>query len=88
MNVTIDGPKEVHDLCRIDHEGKGSYDRAMAAWVDWFGGMGMDQLDTKVTIAPENLHQMETIFDFFLSRGCKQIHANPVFEHKWTVEEA
>ena len=88
MNITIDGPKEVHDLCRVDHNGNGSYDRAMAAWNDWFGGMGRSQLDTKVTIAPENLHQMETIFDFFLSRGCKHIHANPVFEHKWTVEEA
>ena len=88
LNVTIDGPKEVHDLCRIDHNGNGSFDRAMAAWNDWFGGMGANQLDTKVTIAPENLHLMETIFDFFLSRGCKHIHANPVFEHKWTIEEA
>lgn len=31
---------------------------------------------------------MEEIFDFFLSRGCKQIHANPIFEHYWTIEEA
>jgi hypothetical protein len=31
---------------------------------------------------------METIFDFFLDRGCLEVNANPIFEHKWTVEEA
>ena len=88
LNITIDGPKEIHDLCRIDHNNQGSFDRAMAAWEHWFHEYKVNYIDTKVTIAPENLLYLEGIFDFFLSRGTKQINANPVFEHKWTVEEA
>lgn len=88
MNVTIDGPKDVHDLCRLDYGGEGSFDRAMAAWEDWFTVKKHNAPDTKVTIAPENLPKMGEIFEFFLSRGCKTIHANPIFEHPWTEEEA
>lgn len=88
LNITIDGPKEVHDLCRIDYDGEGSFDRSIAAWDDWLKRTGQSQVSTKVTIAPENLPYMEDIFDFFISRGCTRIHANPIFEHKWTTEEA
>lgn len=88
MNVTIDGPKEIHDLCRVDYDGNGSFDRAIAAWEDWFHNVKANDIDTKVTIAPENLHLVESVFDFFLERGCRSIHANPVFEHHWTVKEA
>lgn len=88
LNITIDGPKEVHDLCRVDYDGKGSFDRAIAAWDDWLAKIGSKQVTTKVTIAPENLPYMESIFEFFFSRGCKRINANPIFEHPWTIEEA
>ena len=88
LNITIDGPKDVHDLCRVDYDGNGSFDRAIAAWDDWLQKTDVRQINTKVTIAPENLPYMEEIFDFFLNRGCKQIHANPIFEHYWTIEEA
>ena len=88
LNITIDGPKEVHDLCRLDYNGNGSFDRAIAAWDHWLKNRGIKQVNTKVTISPENLDQMETIFDFFLDRGCLEVNANPIFEHKWTVEEA
>ena len=29
LQISIDGPKEVHDKCRVDYNGKGSYDRIM-----------------------------------------------------------
>ena len=88
LSITIDGPKEVHDLCRLDYDGNGSFDRAIAAWDDWLNKTNETQASTKVTIAPENLPYMEKIFDFFIKRGCKYIHANPIFEHNWTIEEA
>lgn len=87
MNITIDGPKNIHDTCRIDPDGKGSYDKVIKAWEDWFQKTG-EGIETKVTIAPENLLMLEDTFDFFISKGCTTIHANPIFEHKWTVEEA
>ena len=88
LNITIDGPKEVHDLCRVDYDNNGSFDRAIAAWDDWFKHSDISRIGTKVTIAPENLPYMNTIFDFFIKRGCRSIHANPIFEHEWTIEEA
>ena len=88
LNITIDGPKEVHDLCRLDYDGNGSFDRAIAAWDDWLEKTNTIEMQTKVTIAPENLPYMDKIFDFFIKRGCQRIHANPVFEHSWTIEEA
>ena len=88
LNVTLDGPKDVHDLCRIDHNNEGSFDRAYAAWNDWYFIKKYNEPDTKVTISPENLPKMGEIFDFFFSKGCTQIHANPIFEHCWTIEEA
>lgn len=88
LNITIDGPKEVHDLCRLDYDNNGSFDRAIAAWDDWFNRVNANSISTKITIAPENLPHLENIFDFFFKRGCKDIHANPIFEHNWTPEEA
>lgn len=88
LNITIDGPKNLHDACRVDWEGNGSYDRSMAAWEAWAKWTGYAETRTKVTIAPENLHLLEETFDFFIARGCTEIHANPIFEHAWTIEEA
>jgi sulfatase maturation enzyme AslB (radical SAM superfamily) len=88
LNITVDGPKEVHDVCRVDFDGNGSFDRAIAAWDDWLIRTKGNSIATKITIAPENLPYLENIFDFFIGRGCKQINANPIFEHEWTPEEA
>ena len=70
-----------------DYNGNGSFDRAIAAWDDWLKKTNYLQASTKVTIAPENLPYMDQIFDFFIARGCTEIHANPIFEHDWTIEE-
>lgn len=86
MTITLDGPKEIHDICRVDYDNKGSFDRSYAAWEDW--NNKREIIDTKVTISPENLSKINTIFDFFISRGCKTLFANPIFEHEWTIEES
>ena len=31
VGVSLDGPRELHDRCRVDREGKGTFDRVMAA---------------------------------------------------------
>lgn len=88
LGITLDGPKSIHDACRLDWDGNGSFDRSYAAWLDWKEQLGSTPPETKVTISPENLHLLEDTFDFFLDYGCTEIHANPVYEHKWTTEEA
>ena len=88
LNITIDGPKDVHDICRVDYNSNGSFDRAIAAWDDWLKRTNGQDSHTKITIAPENLPHMKKIFDFFIKRGCRNINANPIFEHEWTIKEA
>ena len=86
LNITIDGPKHLHDLCRKDFNNEGSFDRAIAAFNDW--KKYNKHPSTKVTIAPENLPYLSDIVNFFIEAGSNQINANPIFEHNWTIEEA
>ena len=85
LTITLDGPKEVHDTCRVDYNGKGSVDQVITAWKDW--NKINPNINTKITISPENLSQISNIFDFFIQQGCTAIFSNPIFEHNWTVEE-
>lgn len=88
LTITIDGPKEIHDACRIDLEGNGSFDRAIAAWEHWYKVIKTNYIATKVTIAPDNLIYLEQVVNFFLDRGCKQLYINPIYEHPWAPKEA
>ena len=36
LSISIDGNKELHDSCRIDFNGIGSYDKAIAAVKDYY----------------------------------------------------
>lgn len=87
FSITLDGPKEIHDACRVYHDGSGNFDDAYAA-MKHFNSHYYEELGTKVTIAPENLHNLNKIVDFFISEGMTLIHANCVNEVKWTYEHA
>lgn len=86
LNITIDGPKELHDSCRKDYNGLGSFDKAFAAYNAWKELSGPPS--TKVTIAPENLKYVDQIVNFFIKNGSEDINANPIYEHQWTIDEA
>lgn len=85
--ITIDGPKEMHDACRVHFDGRGSWAEANAAQKHYHNTYG-GYLGTKVTIAPENLIYLNKTFRYFADNGYEEFHANPVFEHEWTPEEA
>lgn len=87
FSITIDGPKEIHDICRVYHDGRGTFDDAYAA-MKHFNKNYYEILGTKVTIAPENLHNLNKIVKFFVDEGMYTINANPVFEAEWTLEQA
>lgn len=84
--ITLDGPKEIHDRCRKYHNNEGNFNDAYAAFKDCQLKFGYNE--TKVTISPENLLDINTILDFFIYEGVKQINANPIFEHRWTFKES
>lgn len=87
FSITIDGPKEIHDSCRIHKDGRGNFDEAYAA-MKHYNANYKSELGTKVTIAPENLKEINRIVNFFIGEGIKIIHANCVFEEKWNLEQA
>lgn len=87
FGITLDGPKEIHDACRIYHDGRGNFDDAYAA-MKHFNSHYYEELGTKVTIAPENLHNLNKIVKFFVDEGMEEINANTVFEAEWTEEQA
>ena len=87
FSITIDGPKEIHDACRVYPNGAGTFDDAYAA-VKHFNQNFYEISGTKVTIAPENLHDLNKIIKFFVDEGMYIINANPVFETEWTEDQA
>lgn len=89
LTVSIDGPKEIHDACRKDYNGEGSFDRAVAAMKHYKRYFNPEIFrDTKATIAPENLKNLNTVIDFFIENDVDMIFINPVYETKWTIEQA
>lgn len=87
FGITLDGSKEIHDACRVYHNGKGNFDDAYAA-MKHFKDTYHDLPTTKVTIAKENLHDINRIIDFFISEGLTTINGNCVFEADWNYDDA
>lgn len=85
MDITLDGPKEIHDTCRIYHDGRGNFDDAYAAFQD-LKKMG-HMPGTKVTIARENLKNLMDIIKFYVNEGSDIINANCVYEVNWNYED-
>lgn len=88
VSITVDGNKKLHDSCRIDHNGDGSYDRAMAAVKDWQKRIGDIDLGTKITIAPGNLDMLSEALIEFSTGTTPLINCNCVYEEGWTSEHA
>lgn len=89
LTVTIDGPKEIHDLCRVDKNHNGSFDIVSAAMRDYNSKLSEeDDKYTKITIAKENLSQLDTIIDFLFEENFTNVQANCVYEGDWDLEDA
>ena len=85
--VSIDGPKEMHDACRVFHDGRGSFDLAYAAQEDYNKNFHTPS-GTKATIARANLPYLSTLIKYYVGQGYQQIHANYVYEEHWNYEDA
>lgn len=87
LSVSVDGDKALHDACRIDIDGRGTYDRAIAAvkhYREHWGGY----VGSKVTLAPGNVGHTAQAIRHFANFGYKHINANCVYEEGWTIDHA
>lgn len=87
FTVSIDGNKELHDSARLHHDGRGSYDEAIAAANHYESNHNIT-LGSKMTIAPNNLMFLFPALKHYMQKGANIIHANCVYEEGWTYEHA
>lgn len=87
LGISIDGNKELHDSCRIDLNGHGSYDRAIAAVRHYkihYGKMPT----IKMTFAPANISYLYEAYLSVIQEGYIGLMGNCVYEEGWTEKDA
>ena len=88
IGVTVDGNKTLHDSCRVFPDGSGSYDKAIAAVMDWRERGHDAHPGTKLTIAPGNLKYLADANKHMIDLGFTRINENCVYENVWKPEHA
>lgn len=88
LNITVDGNKELHDSCRFDLNGNGTYDRVVSAVDDYTKKYGKGALPTKMTISPDNVRKLSQAVIAMIEYGYPIVHFNPVYEDVWSIEDA
>lgn len=88
MAISIDGPQEIHDACRIFKNGQGSFAKANAAEKHWMQLNPDAAQSSKVTIAPENLNNINKILQYFINENKAIVYANVINEANWNIEQA
>ncbi|MCQ4763498.1 radical SAM protein [Cloacibacillus evryensis] len=88
VGFSIDGTKEIHDACRVDTEGKGSYDRAVAGWEWAKKHLCPKRMGVKGTYTHETIRQYAAGLINLIELGFTDIACNVVFEEQWTLEDA
>ena len=87
FTISIDGNKNLHDACRVDLNGQGTYDRAIAAVHNYNKHFGNNP-STKMTIAPENVQYLFEAVLNLIKEGYQYISLNCVYEDVWKIDHA
>lgn len=83
LGFSIDGNKELHDMCRKDTYGNGTYDRAISAIMDHHRKYNT-VLTTKMTLSPENISFSSAAIIDLIEKGFIEIFVNCIYEEGWT----
>lgn len=87
FNISIDGNKKLHDTCRVQPNGEGSYDIAISALNHYINNYNSER-NSKMTLAPSNIKYLyESVVDF-INKGMRSINLNCVFEEGWDENTA
>lgn len=87
LGISIDGPKHIHDACRIYPDGTGSFDTAYKAFLHCKNEFNYLPT-TKITLSPDNMNNLLDCVKFFVDLGVKVVNMNCVYEAKWTYDDA
>ena len=87
FNISIDGNKELHDACRVQPNGEGSYDIDMCA-LNHYNKHFTPERNSKMTLAPSNISYLFDSVVNFINNGMTVININCIFEEGWNQETA
>lgn len=87
FNISIDGNKELHDACRIQPNGEGSYDVDIIA-LNHYNKHYTPERNSKMTLAPENMKYLFDSVVNFINNGMMTINLNCIFEEGWNQKTA
>lgn len=85
MTISVDGNKDLHDACRVFHDGSGSYDIVEKAVKK---NVSLGNVTTKMTISPFNIEHMVPAIQNLWDLGITGGHMNFVYEKGWTIHHA
>jgi uncharacterized protein len=68
VGVSLDGPQELHDRMRVDHRGRGTFDR-IAASFDRHPEFMRENVGYITVVTPENVSELERTWRFFRELG-------------------
>ena len=83
VGVSLDGPREVHDLFRKDRQGRGSFDRVMRG-IGLLNRYGVEW-NAMAVVNRINAQQPLGFYHFFKDIGCHYIQFTPVVERESPV---
>ena len=72
IQITIDGPKEIHDKRRIRKDGKGTFDRIMQNISMGFHQNLLKKVHLGITFDRQNVHLIPALFDFLVMHNLQQ----------------
>ena len=86
LGISVDGPKEIHDLCRKKIDGSGTFDEIMQIWPWYKKTFPSSSTSTKATISHDNLHLISKCAKFFFEDlQMERVFMNSVFENCWHI---
>ena len=85
--ISIDGNKEIHDKCRIDLQGNGTYDRIINNVKLHKNNFGIVPT-TKLTFSPDNINYVFDAVINLITEGYIDISSSCVFEKGWDYSHA
>ena len=80
VGVSLDGPREIHDLFRKDRQGRGSFDKVMRG-IGWLNRYGVEW-NAMAVVNRINAQQPLRFYHFFKDIGCHYLQFTPVVERE------
>jgi uncharacterized protein len=73
ISTSLDGPEKIHDSCRKNRQGEGTYRRVIGNISRAKDKLGSDMVSALMTITPNSLHNLNEVIDEYIEKGFKSI---------------